>query len=224
MNAAAIAALLVCLGPDPAASPPAARPASPPTQAADAGHDAILATMKSLHQERRFKELVAQFAREDISAWPAASASQAAEALHLRGQAYAALKDGKQAEIDLKASLRLAPKDGLVWHALAENYAGNLSDDREALAAYRQVVAVTGRTNGWLPINATLQTARILTDRGETDEALRALETYGDARNLAPIWRIRVLRAYGHVYAARGDEPASLAKFREAIELESAGR
>jgi tetratricopeptide (TPR) repeat protein len=180
--------------------------------------------MRQLHQQRRWKELVAQFAGEDFSKWPEGTARTAAEALHLRGQAYAALKNGKQVENDLKGSLRLDPQNGLVWHALAENYARNLASDDEALAAYRKVVEITGRTNGWLPISSTLEIARIQTDRVETDEALRTLETYGDAAAMPPTWKIRLLRAYGHAYAARGDEQASLAKFREALELEAAAR
>jgi len=178
--------------------------------------------MKQLHQQRRWKELVAQFSGEDFAAWPAAAARPAAEALHLRGQAYAALKNGKQAEADLKGSIRLVPEEALVWHALAENYARNLTDEREALAAYRKVVAITGHTNGWLPINSTLEIAKILTDRVETDEALRTLDAYGDAPEMPATWKIRLLRAYGHAYASRGDEQASLTKFREALELEVA--
>ena len=158
-----------------------------------------------------------QFKDLDMAAWPAESA---ADALHLRGQAYAALKQGPAAEADLKGAVKLAPRRDSAWLSLAENYANNLHDDRQALDAYRQVLAINGRGNGWLPISATLATARILTDQVRTDEALALLKPYDDVDGIAPIWRIRLLRAYGHVYAAQGKEPESLAKFREALEIE----
>ena len=47
------------------------------------------------------------------------------------------------------------------------------------------------------------------------------LKQYGDMEGMAPVWKIKMLRAYGHAYAAQGNEKESLAKFREALELES---
>jgi tetratricopeptide (TPR) repeat protein len=182
---------------------------------------ATLARMRDLTRERKWRELVEQLQDVDYSAWPAESADQAAEALHLRGQAYSTLKQGRAAEADLKAAVKLAPRRELAWLSLADNYANNLQDDRQALDAYRQVLAITGRGNGWLPISATLATARILTDQVRTEEALETLKPYDGADGVAPIWRIRLLRAYGHVYAAQGKEQESLARFREALELES---
>jgi hypothetical protein len=38
---------------------------------------------------------------------------------------------------------------------------------------------------------------------------------------MAPVWRIKILRAYGHAYAAQGKEKESLEKFREALLIES---
>ncbi len=180
-----------------------------------------LVRLKSLHQERKWQELISEFSSEDFAAWPSVSAQQASEALHLRGQAYAFLKSGAQAEADLQAALKLSPKNVLILHALAENYVNNLRDERQALESYRQVFKLTGKSNGWLPISTTLAIARILTDQVKTSEALEVLQQYGDLEGMAPVWRIKVLRAYGHAYAAQGQETESLAKFREALELES---
>jgi len=98
-----------------------------------------------------------------------------------------------------------------------------LRDEPQALAAYRQVLAIAGRPNGWLPISATLAIARILTDGVKTAEALEVLTAYGDMDDMAPVWRLKMLRAYGHVYAAAGRERESLASFREALQLELRG-
>ena len=88
-------------------------------------------------------------------------------------------------------------------------------------AAYRQSLAITGATHGWQPLTTTLAIVRILTDQVQTDAALAMLRPYDDLKTVAPVWRIRLLRAYGHVYAAQGNEKESLAKFREALKLEN---
>jgi tetratricopeptide (TPR) repeat protein len=190
-------------------------------QVCAADPEPTLARMRELHRERKWTDLIEQFRDVDFSIWPAESADQSAEALHLRGQAYSMLKQGRPAETDLKAAVKLAPRLATAWLNLADNYANNLQDDRQALDAYRQVLAITGRGNGWQSISATLATARILTDQVRTDEALETLKPYDAAKGVAPIWRIRLLRAYGHIYAAQGNEQESLARFREALELES---
>ncbi|TXT35396.1 MAG: hypothetical protein FD138_1374 [Planctomycetota bacterium] len=189
--------------------------------AAKSDVDATLSRMKALHQDRKWKELIELFGTEDVSSWPADMPDKASEAFHLRGQIYSFLKDGVKAEADLKAAIKLAPKNPAIWLTLADNYTNNLKDDEQALAAYRQAFAITGKGNGWQPLTATISMARLLTDQVKTDEALAVLKQYGDMEGMAPVWKIKMLRAYGHVYAAQGNEKESLAKFREALELES---
>jgi tetratricopeptide (TPR) repeat protein len=188
---------------------------------AKSDRDATLSRMKALHQDRKWKELIEQFGTEDFSAWPADMRDKSSEAFHLRGQIYSFLKDGMKAEADLKAALKLAPQNSAFWLTLADNYTNILQDDEQALAAYRQAFEITGKGNGWQPLTATIAIARLLTDQVRTDEALAVLKQYGDMEGMAPVWKIRMLRAYGHVYAAQGNEKESLAKFREALELES---
>lgn len=188
---------------------------------ASSDRDAILLRMRSLHQDRKWKELIEEFASEDFAKWPADMQDKASEAFHLRGLVYSFLKDGPKAEADLKAALKLAPKNQAFWLTLADNYTNNQKDDEQALAAYRQSFAISGKGNGWQPLTATIAIARLLTDQVKPDEALAVLKQYGDMEGMAPVWKIKMLRAYGHVYAAQGNEKESLAKFREALELES---
>ena len=190
-------------------------------EAVIAEREAKLVRLRELARERRWRDIVQQFEQEDFAAWPAESARQASEALTQRGLAYSFLKEGRHAAADLHAATKLDPKNALAWMTLGENYANNLNDEQQALAAYRQSLAVTGTTNGWQPLSTTLSIVRILTDQVKTDEALAALRPYDDLQSVAPYWRIRLLRAYGHVYAALGKEPESLAKFRAALQLES---
>jgi len=182
--------------------------------------DAVLGRMAALQQERKWKELIAQFGDMDFSAWPAAMSVKTSEALHMRGYVYSVLKDGPHAEADLKAATKLAPGHAAIWLTLGENYVNNLNNDEQALAAYRKSFAITGKGNGWQPLTATVSIARILTSQVKPDEAIRVLQQYGDLAGMAPTWRIQLLRAYGHAYAAQGKEKESLAKFREALQLE----
>ena len=185
--------------------------------------ESTLSRMRALHQDRKWKELIEQFGAFDFAAWPADMQTNASNAYQLRGQIYSFLKDGPKAEADLNAAIKLTPKEAAAWLVLGENYTNNLQDDEQALAAYRQAFAITGKGNGWQPLTATVAMARLLTDQVKTDEALEVLKPYGDLKDIAPTWRIRLLRAYGHVYAAQGNEKESLAKFREALELEEKG-
>jgi len=183
--------------------------------------DSTLSRMRLLAQDRKWQEIVEQFDRDVITAWPAEFASQASEALVRRGQAHSLLKNGQEAEVDLRAATKLEPNNALAWMALGDNYVHNLNDESRALVAYRQSLTITGPKTGWQPLTTTLAIARILTNQVKTEEALAVLRTYDGLQTVPSNWRVRLLRAYGHAYAAAGREQESLAKFREALQLES---
>ncbi len=69
--------------------------------------------------------------------------------------------------------------------------------------------------------NATLAIAREAIDRVKPEQALETLKQF-DGVPMAPVWRVKILRMLGHAYATQGNEAESLAKFREALELENA--
>lgn len=186
-----------------------------------AEREAQLVRLRTLAQDRRWRDIVQEFEREDLAAWPAETARQASEALTNRGLAFSHLKEGQRAAADLHAATKLDPQNALAWMTLGDNYANNLNDEQQALAAYRQTLAIIGTNHGWQSLSATLSIVRILTDQVKTDEALAALRPYDELPSVAPYWRIRLLRAYGHVYAAGGAEQESLAKFREALHMEA---
>ncbi len=193
-----------------------------PVYAADP--DVALERMRMLLAKYQSKEVIAQFAEEDFSQWPADAKSKAAEAFQLRGRAYMVLKDGRRAEADLQQALERMPGSAAIRILLGENYVRNLDDDAQALAAFAAARKITGAAKGWEPLSATLASVQILTDQLRADEALALLEPFGDLSDLAPIWRIKMLRAYGHIYASQGKEAAALAKFREALQIESAAK
>ena len=181
------------------------------------------AQMRALHDAEKPQELVDQFKDVDLSTWP-----EAARAFHLRGHAYLQLKDAANAERDLEAAVERSPKNGYFWHSLAETYRRFLKDDARALNAYNKAFEMVRADNGgqkpygWMPINATLEAATILLHQTKYAEALKVMERYddSDAERLGVYWGRRMLRMYGHIYAAMGREEECLAKFHAALELE----
>ena len=187
-----------------------------------ADRDSIVIRIRALIQDRKWKDVIAQFGNEDFAAWSTDEAPKAVEALRLRGQTFSSSKDGLKAEADFRDALKIAPKDEALWLGLADNYTNNLKDNERALAAYRHAFELSGtRRLGWQSLTASLAMAHILNDQVKTDEALEALKPYANLKEAAPIWRIKLLRAYGHIYAAQGKEQESLSSFREALKLET---
>jgi hypothetical protein len=181
--------------------------------------DSALKEMRRLHQQRKWTEFIQRYASETFATWAAGAAG---EALQMRGQVYSFTKDGRHAEADLIAAKKLTPHRPEIPLLLAENYVNNLNDDTKAIASYREVITLAGTNNqGWQPLTATVGLARLYTDQVKLDVALEVLKPYGDLTQLPSTWRIKLLRAYGHIYAAQGKEPEPLARFREALRLES---
>ena len=183
--------------------------------------DAVLTRMRELLGKFKSKELTEEFANEDFGAWPAVASAKTVEALQMRGRAYMVVKDGRRSEEDFKQALDIAPKNAGMWILLGENYFRNLDSDARALEAFEQARKITGDSKGWERLTATLYSVQLQVDDLKTDEALALLKPFGDLRDLAPIWRVKMLRAYGHVYASQGKEAESLAKFREALQVEA---
>jgi predicted Zn-dependent protease len=183
-----------------------------------------LIRMRELQRERKWQEFVDQFGAVDFATWIVDSADKAVEAFHMRGQVYSILKNGKSAETDLKAALNLTPRNGLIWLTLADNYANVLNDPSQALATYRHIFTLTGKSNGWLSIQVTISTARILTDQVKPDEAIEVLNRYGEMEGMAPVWQVKMLRAYGHAYAAQGNEQQAKDRFAKALAIEQIGK
>lgn len=183
--------------------------------------EVTVSRMRDLLAQRKSQELLGEFGAMDFSAWPSSAANQTVDALHLRGRAYLNTKDGARAEADLKQALAIAPKNVALWLTLGENYQRNLNDDAQALAAFDEVHQIMGTAQGWQNLTATLSAVQILTDQVRPDDAIGRLQSLGDPNRLPTIWRIKVLRAYGHAYASQGRDAESLTKFREAWQIES---
>jgi hypothetical protein len=152
-------------------------------------------TMKRLRgqaEARQWQALTNDFKATAFAAWQ--NPELAGEALHLRGRAYAALKQGAQAEADLKAAVQRLPGNQLAWSELAENYRGNLADSNKALETYLHLHELTGVNYGYLSIDVALKAAEILKEKGRSDEALRLLRQYDPAK-AAGSWHDKLVNA-----------------------------
>jgi len=181
---------------------------------------ATVAAMKSLLQQYRSGQLVEQYGDVDIGSWPVELKAEKMEALRIRAMAYSVVRKSAQAVADYKAALALDPNNATTWIGLADHYANVAADGPKSVEAYRQVLKITGKNAGWMPIHATLAIARDAIDRVRPDEAIAVLKPL-DEIPLAPVWRAKALRAYGHAYAAQGKDAESLDMFRQALALET---
>lgn len=161
--------------------------AAAPSASPDA--DATLTKMRELAKGQKWSELIAQFKDDDLAAWKDAPA-KATEAANLRAKAYVALKDGAQAEKDLKFAISRTPKNGEHWHDLGMLYGGLLANEALALEAYAKAYASAGKSFGWLPISATINEASLLLKQGNAREAQQIMERYdaSDLLAMAPVW------------------------------------
>ncbi|MGV3662518.1 MAG: DUF4838 domain-containing protein [Prosthecobacter sp.] len=161
------------------------------------------AQMQHLILMRKAPEVIAQFGKEDFSQWPF---WKRGAGYHARGQAYHVTKAGAQAEADLSAALQWTSEPGTrdaIFLAQAQNREHNLQSDDKALEAYQAVVADRQRIGGTDEYVALQGIARILTKRGQFEEALKALNR-ADPANLQGVWKENILKSIAEVRKAQG--------------------
>lgn len=155
--------------------------------------DSQLATLRALSEKQRWQEVVAQLKDEDLATWKDAQ-KQAAEAVSIRARAFSALKDGGNAEKDLKRAIELFPKRGEYWHELGQLYSGLLKNEDLAAEAFLKAFEISGKNIGWVSISSTLNSASLLLDQGQAEQAQRIIERYNpaDLAQMAPVWRTKM--------------------------------
>ncbi|MCA9056054.1 MAG: carbohydrate-binding family 9-like protein, partial [Planctomycetaceae bacterium] len=160
------------------------------------------ARMQFLLANRDPAALIAEFDTEDLSTWPF---WKRGSGHYLRGRAHYLLKSGAAAERDLTTALEFTgdPRTRDETRlTTAQNREFHLQDDSAAFAAYQAVVEGRSRIGSANEFAALQGMARILTRRGEFDEALRVLNR-ADLSNLKGTWRDNILKSIEAVQAAR---------------------
>ena len=160
------------------------------------------AQMQHLLIQSKAPDVISEFGDEDISKWPF---WQRGVAYRTRGRAFFILKDGESAESDLTKALPwIADPRALdsAWLALAQNRERNLDDAAGALSAYKEIVEGDESIGGADQFNALQGIARILTARGEFDEALSTLNR-AKPEKLQGTWQTNILKSIDGVNEAR---------------------
>lgn len=173
-----------------------------------------LGRMRILFGQRKYKELVDQFAEEDIAAWPDWLKG---DAYLTRGDAAYRAGNGTLAETDYQMAAKyntLHYRKAAALMSLGAVYHNLLKDDAKAIAAYRRVPEVTSHQSK--STDAAVAAAAILRKGGRVDEALELLNGV-DLKELKGRWRASALAALGDAYADKGDKEKAIANYEKAI-------
>jgi len=156
----------------------------------------LLATFKA-------PEVIAKFANEDIAKWPF---WKRGDAFHARGRAYSITKAGDKAEADLNAALEFTSeprtRDAILL-LTAQNRETNLKNDAMALTAYQAIIEGRTRIGGADEYGALQGIARVLTRKGQFDDAMKALNR-AEPEKLQGVWKTNILKSIDEVRKAQG--------------------
>jgi len=167
--------------------------------------------MENLSARREFAALIEQFGAEEFSRWPF---WQIGEGALLRGQVYAATRDGEKAEADLQTALQYTSDMRTrlkILKLIGTNRESVLQRPDAALKIYRQIVEESEHTGSADYFHAVLAAARLLAQRERFDDALAILD-HVDAKQLSGTWR-------GSMLLGRGETLATAGRTKEAWEL-----
>ena len=172
--------------------------------------------MENLLDQAKAPQVVAQFGAEDIAAWPF---WKIGDGYFARGRAYAITKAGQPAEADLSRALEWTGDPRLrdsIRQALASNRENNLKDEAGALAAYREMIAGTQHLGSADQFYAVQGIARILTKRGEFDEALATLRKVNLDKQ-GGFWRGSLLLSLADTQLAAGRKADAEATYKSIL-------
>jgi tetratricopeptide (TPR) repeat protein len=180
--------------------------------------DAVAKTvrMENLLAERKWVEVVENFGDEDLSEWPFWQIGAGAFA---RAKAYVFMKQGAEAEADLQKALQYTSDTRIRTSILATmggNRETNLMDDAGALAAYRLNYETKTRIGGADEFRSVQRAAAILTNRGQFDAALAAIDV-ADVENQTGYWRNAMLLSRGDTLRAADKKAEALVAYEAVI-------
>ncbi len=160
------------------------------------------AQMQHLLAAFKAPEVIAKFANEDIAKWPF---WKRGDAFHARGRAYSITKVGDKAEADLNAALEFTSeprtRDAILL-LTAQNRETNLKNDATALTAYQAIIEGRTRIGGADEYGALQGIARVLTRKGQFDDAMKTLNR-AEPEKLQGVWKTNILKSIEEVQKAR---------------------
>jgi tetratricopeptide (TPR) repeat protein len=177
--------------------------------------------MENLLSERQWDEVIERFGSEDFSKWPFTQVGAAAFA---RGRAFSAVKAGEKADADLRLALEYTsdPRTRLsILRTMGSNRELVLRNDDLAFEAYRTITSSKTGTGSAEYFSGLQGAARILTRRGEYDEALKVLNLV-DVEKLGGSWTGSMLLARGRTLKAAGRKAEALKAYRAILSSKGA--
>lgn len=174
------------------------------------------ARLQVLEAGREWQALADEFGAEEIAAWPERLLG---DAYLRRGGAFVALKQGEPAARDFAAAvgyLTGANSQGFCLNQLGDVYLQLLSDEEQALDAYRRSMEVG---TVYKQCQAAIQIAGILSGRDDPRAALAELERVDLEELTAPYWRGKLLCTQGRVLLRAGRKPEADARLALALEI-----
>ena len=177
--------------------------------------------MEILLDQRSWNEIVEQFGDENLSQWPFTQIGAAAFA---RGRAYYGVKNGEKADGDYQLALEFTsdPRThASILSAMARNRETVLKDDDRALETYRRIAASKTNTGGAEYYSGLQGAARLLTRRGEFDNALKILDQV-DAEKLVGSWASSMMLSRATTLQAAEKKDEALKTYRAVLANDSA--
>ena len=177
--------------------------------------------MENLLGERKWDAVIEQFGHEDISTWPFTQTGAAAFA---RGRAYYGAKVGDKADADFRLALEFTSDSRVrmsIFRTMAHNRETVLKNDDLALETYRTIASSKTNTGSAEYFTGLQGAARILTRRGEYDEAIKVLDLV-DPEKLGGSWRGSMRLSRGQTLEAAGRKADALKSYRDVVTDESA--
>jgi len=172
--------------------------------------------MQSLLDSGKAPQVIEQFGKEDISAWPF---WKRGDAFFARGRAHTIAKLGKEAEADLVRALEWSGDPRVrdsIRQTMGSNRENNLKDDTAALTTYREIIEGQKQLGGADQYTAVQGIARILSKGGKFDEAIAALNKVEIAK-LRGVWHGYMATSLGDTLLAAGRKDEAIAAYQSII-------
>lgn len=189
----------------------------------------VCTQMEIMAANRQHEKLIAAFKEEDIAAWPDRINYRG---FFLRGTAYSLSGDKQAALKDFEHCVELAGSDTWVRLEALDSLAAvchTLADDARAMDVYREAFAIydesPNRKGRWLYPKALLGAAGIMMSQGQCGKAEAILAGFSDwpHKNTRGPWDFLVLEAYGDIALAQGKREEALARYRDAVTIDTHG-
>jgi predicted negative regulator of RcsB-dependent stress response len=172
-----------------------------------------------MFDNKRFKEIVDTFKDEDTSNW---NDTYSYNFYYKRGMAYRILPDLKNAEKNFEKALECAGTNErhriIAMSDLGDVYSA-MKEEQKALDAYGKASAMKGLKGTYSHYNSVICSARILSNQGKSEEALKELGKV-DVSAESGVWGFLTLEVHGDIYMKQGKEDEAAAKYKEALGFE----